>query len=101
MSVSVFSKHMLAASGAASLMLLSGLGGPAQAQTPATGSGTTVLPNIVVEAPKQVAGTPKQRPKPRLAARRAVSPPSAPTAPVSPAAQLAAKSSVFDQARSN
>src|SRR5260370_20270546 len=103
MSVSIFAKHMLAASGAASLMLLCGLGGPAQAQTPATGNGTTALPNIVVEAPKQVAGTPKQRPKPHVTARRAASRPTAPPTPtpVSPTEQLAAKGSVFDQARSN
>lgn len=94
-------KSILLLSGSASLLL--GLGGTAMSQTatPATGNDTTALPNIVVEAPKQVAGTPKQRPKPHLAARRAVSPPSAPPAPVSPAAQLAAKGSVFDQARSN
>lgn len=94
-------KSILLLSGSASLLL--GLGATAMSQTatPATGNDTTALPNIVVEAPKQVAGTPKQRPKPHLAARRAVSPPSAPPAQVSPAAQLAAKGSVFDQARSN
>ncbi len=106
---SVFTKPMLAASGAASLLLCS-LGNPALSQTPApapAGNGTTALPDIVVEAPKQVAGKPKQRPKPHAVAGRAVSPPTAsaqsaasPT-PVSPAAQLAAKGNVFDQARSN
>src|SRR6202166_771847 len=106
---SVFTKPMLAASGAASLLLCS-LGGPALSQTPApAANGTTALPNIVVEAPKQVAGKPKQRAKPQVVARRAVSPRTAssqPTAspapaPISPAEQLAAKGNSFDQARSN
>jgi outer membrane receptor protein involved in Fe transport len=100
----VFTKPMLAASGAASL-LLCGLGGPALSQTPApVANGTTALPNIVVQAPTQVAGKPKERPKPRVVARRAVSPrtpPAASPTPVSPAEQLAAKGRSFDQARSN
>jgi hypothetical protein len=97
----VFAKPMLAASGAASF-LLCGLGGPALSQTPAPAeNGTTALPNIVVEAPKQVAGKPKQRAKPRMVARRALPPPSASPTPVSPAEQLAAKGSTFDQARNN
>jgi outer membrane receptor protein involved in Fe transport len=103
----VFTKPMLAASGAASLLLCT-LGSPALSQTPAPAAdGTTALPNIVVEAPKQVAGKPKQRTKPRAVARRAVSPrtasssPAASPAPVSPAEQLAAKGNSFDQARSN
>ena len=102
--MSAFSKPILVASGAASL-LLGSFGGTALSQTPApAGNGTTALPDIVVEAPKQVAGKPKERPKPRAVARRAVSPPTPPTAsptPVSPAEQLAAKGSSFDQARSN
>ena len=102
--MSAFSKPILVASGAASL-LLGSFGGTALSQTPApAGNGTTALPDIVVEAPKQVAGKPKERPKPRAVARRAVSPPTPPTAsptPVSPAEQLAAKGSTFDQARSN
>jgi len=98
--MSVFSKSAFAC-GTASLIFC-GLGAPALAQTPApAGNGTTALPDIVVQEPSQVAGKPKQRPKPHLAARRSVSPPTAPPAPVSPAAQLAAKGSVFDQARSN
>src|SRR6204780_1826451 len=98
--MSVFSKSAFAC-GTASLIFC-GLGAPALAQTPApAGNGTTALPDIVVQEPGQVAGKPKQRPKPHLAARRSVSPPTAPPAPVSPAAQLAAKGSVFDQARSN
>jgi outer membrane receptor protein involved in Fe transport len=104
----VFTKPMLAASGAASLLLCS-LGSPALSQTPPAGNGVTALPEINVIAPKQVAGKPKQRAKPRLIARRAVSPrtgSSQPTAwpapaPVSPAEQLAAKGNSFDQARSN
>ena len=103
----MFTKPMLVVSGAASLLLCS-LGGPALSQTPApAANGTTALPNIVVEAPKQVAGKPKQRAKPRVVARRAVSPrtassqPTASPAPISPAEQLAAKGRSFDQARSN
>jgi outer membrane receptor protein involved in Fe transport len=100
--MSAFSKPILVASGAASL-LLGSFGGAALSQTPApAGNGTTALPDIVVEAPKQVAGKPKERAKPRVVARRAVSPrtPPSPT-PVSPAEQLVAKGSSFDQARSN
>ena len=98
--MSVFSKSAFAC-GTASLIFC-GLGAPALAQTPApAGNSTTALPDIVVQEPGQVAGKPKQRPKPHLAARRSVSSPTAPPAPVSPAAQLAAKGSVFDQARSN
>src|SRR6201993_2324583 len=85
-----------------SASLLLGLGGPALSQTAApSGSGTTTLPKIEVVAPKRVAGTPKERPKPRAIARRPVSPPTAPPSPVSPAEQLTAKGKVFDQARSN
>src|SRR5271154_332047 len=60
------------------------------------------LPDIVVEAPKQV--TRPQRPKPGAAAsRRPASRPTvaASTAPPSAAAQLAAQGEHFDQARSN
>ncbi len=100
----MFTKPMLAASGAASLLLCS-LGGPALSQTPPSGNGVTALPEIDVIAPKQVAGKPKQRAKPRVIARRAVSPRTASSqpspAPVSPAEQLAAKGRSFDQARSN
>ncbi len=93
-------KGTLLFSGSASLLL--GLGDPALAQTPAPGgNGTTELPSIEVVAPKQVAGTQKQKPKARSAARSTVSPPTAPPTPESPAAQLAAKSGVFDQARNN
>jgi outer membrane receptor protein involved in Fe transport len=105
--MSVFTKPMLAASGAASLLLCS-LGGPALAQTPSAGNGVTTLPEIDVTAPKQVAGKPKQRAKPRVVARRAVSPRTASSPPtasaVSPenAAQaLAGQNEKFDEARRN
>jgi outer membrane receptor protein involved in Fe transport len=112
--MSVFSKRMLA-SATASLMIY-GVGGMARAQTstPAENapaavapaqSGPTVLPETKVEAPKQAAKPPKQRP--RAVARGGASPPQTP-APLSPAAQLEAvaarleaKSSAFDQSRSN
>jgi outer membrane receptor protein involved in Fe transport len=100
----LFARSTLLLSGSASLLL--GLGGAAMSQTATpAGNGTTTLPNIVVEAPKQVAGTPRQKPKPSAVARRAVSPRTTPTTatstPISPAAQLAAKSNVFDQKRSD
>jgi outer membrane receptor protein involved in Fe transport len=93
-------RSALLLSSSASLLL--GLGGPVLSQTPAApGESSTTLPNIVVEAPKQVAGPPKQRPKPHVTARRAASRPTAPPTPASPAEQFAAKASVFDQARGN
>jgi outer membrane receptor protein involved in Fe transport len=100
----LFARSTLLLSSSASLLL--GLGGAAMSQTATpAGNGTTALPNIVVEAPKQVAGTPRQKPKPSAVARRAVSPRTTPTTatstPISPAAQLAAKSNVFDQKRSD
>jgi outer membrane receptor protein involved in Fe transport len=99
--MSAFSKAILVASGAASL-LLGSLGGTALSQTPApAGNGTTALPDIVVEAPKQTAGKQKQRPKTAAIARHVVTPPTAPPKSLSPAEQLAAKGSVFDQARSH
>jgi outer membrane receptor protein involved in Fe transport len=98
MSVSIFAKHRLAASGAASLMLLCGLGGSAQSQVLAAADGTTALPEIEVVKPR--AAQPTRRPKTRVTSGKPRATPAAP-APVSPAAQLAAKSSVFDQARGN
>ena len=100
--MSIFAKPALAGCVAASLMLCSFM---ALAQTPAPApapaeNGVTALPQIEVDAPKQVAGKPKEKPKPRVEARRAVSPPTAPSA-TSPAAQLAAKGDVFDQKRGN
>jgi TonB dependent receptor-like, beta-barrel len=101
--MTLFARSTLLLSGSASLLL--GLCGAAMSQT-AAGSDSTRLPDIVVEAPKQIAGTPKQKPKPHVAARSAVSrPTTTPPTPVSPAeqqaAQLAAKGGVFDQARGN
>src|ERR1700730_669346 len=97
MSVSIFAKPMLAASGA-SLMLLCGLGGSAHSQVLAAANGTTALPEIEVVKPR--AAQPTRRPKTRVTSGKPRATPDAP-APVSPPAQLAAKSSVFDQARGN
>jgi outer membrane receptor protein involved in Fe transport len=103
--MSAFTKPFWVASGAASL-LVGGLGSAALSQTPAPATnGATTLPDIVVEAPKQTAARPKQRPKPKtstVAARSGVNPPTATTPKlVSPAEQLAAKGNVFDQSRGN
>jgi outer membrane receptor protein involved in Fe transport len=112
----VFIKHILA-SGMASLIIC-GLADTARSQTaepapapsptentptaPSTSAPATVLPQTNVQAPKQAAKPPKQ--KPRAVAREAT--PSGPVqAPLSPeaqaAAQVAARNRVFDQARSN
>jgi outer membrane receptor protein involved in Fe transport len=96
--MTLFVKKTLLLSTSASLLL--GLGGTAMSQTAPEGGGTTALPQIEVTAPKQVAGAPKQKPK-RVATRPAVSAPTTPSSPNSPAAQLAAKNGVFDQARGN
>jgi hypothetical protein len=64
MSVSVFAKPLLAASGAASLMLFCGVGGSAQAQVVAAANSTTALPEIEVIAPKRT--QPPRRPKTRV-----------------------------------
>ena len=97
---------MLAA-GAASLIIC-GVDGTANAQTstpaqnPPVGapaqSGPTVLPETRVAAPKQAAKPAKRTP--RVVSRGAATPPQTPP-PLSPAAQLEAKSSTFDQSRSN
>src|ERR1700726_1647610 len=99
--MTLFVRSALLLSSSASLLL--GLGGPVLSQTPAApGDSNTRLPNIVVESPKQVAGKPRERVKPRAVARGPARPPrTAPPAPVSPAEQLAAKGAVFDRARSN
>jgi hypothetical protein len=76
-------------------LLLCGLSGTAMSSQTATPSGgtTTLLPNVVVEAPKQVARP--QKPKQRVVARSTVSPRTSPTtptpsaSPMSPTAQLA------------
>ena len=99
--MSAFSKPILVAAAAAPL-LLGSLGSTALSQTPAPAeNGTTVLPDIVVEAPKQTAGKQKQKPKTSAIAQRVITPPTAPPKSLSPAEQLAAKGSVFDQARGN
>jgi outer membrane receptor protein involved in Fe transport len=117
----VFIKRILA-SGMASLMIC-GIAGTARSQTaeptpapspaenappapstnaPSTNAPATVLPPTNVQAPKQAAKPPKQ--KPRAVAREATpaGPAQAPlSAEAQAAAQLAAKSAVFDQARAN
>ena len=74
--------------------LLCGLSSVAMSQTATpSGDATTSLPNVVVEAPKQVARP--QQPKQHAVARSTVSPRTSPTtptpsaSPMSPAAQLA------------
>ena len=100
----MFTKPMLAASGAASLLLCS-LGGPALSQTPPSGNGVTALPEIDVDRAEassretETEGeTARDCPARRVPADSVVQPS---PAPVSPAEQLAAKGSSFDQARSN
>jgi hypothetical protein len=75
-------------------LLLCGLSGTAMSQTATPpGGAATALPNVVVEAPKQVARP--QKPKQRSVARGTVSPRTSPTtptpsaSPTSPTAQLA------------
>ena len=95
--MSVFANRMLA-SAAASLMICGGAGiARAQTSTPA-GNAPTVLPETRVAAPKQAAKPAKRTP--RVVSRGAATPPQTPP-PLSPAAQLEAKSSTFDQSRSN
>jgi outer membrane receptor protein involved in Fe transport len=96
-----FAKGSLLLAGSASL--LPGLTATALSQTSAPGNGTTALPGIEVVAPRQTAGTPKQKQtqKPRTVSRQTAPLPTSPPTPDSPAAQLAAKGKVFDQARSN
>jgi outer membrane receptor protein involved in Fe transport len=95
MSVSVFAKHMLAASGAASLMLLYGPGGSAQAQVVAAANSATALPGIEVTAPKRVQ-TPR-RPKTRVTTGKPRQTPAAP--PQTEAQVVAGQNEKFDQAR--
>jgi outer membrane receptor protein involved in Fe transport len=89
-----------------SLSLLLGPPGAAFAQTPEppAASDSTALPSIEVAPPKQVAEAVRRKPKskPHAAAPRGLSAATAtPAADSSPAAQLAAKSEVFDRARGN
>src|ERR1700730_14378855 len=95
MSVSVVTKHMLAASGAASLMLLYGLGGPARAQAVAAASGTTALPEIAVVAPKRV--QPPRRPKTRVTTGKPRQTPA--EAPQTEAQVVAGQNTKLDDAR--
>ena len=65
-------------------LLLCGLSGTAMSQTATpSGGATTSLPNVVVEAPKQVA-----RPKQRAVARSTVSPRTSPTTPTPSASTM-------------
>jgi hypothetical protein len=66
-------------------LLLCGLSGTAMSRTATpSGGATTSLPDVVVEAPKQVARPQKQR----TAARSTVSPQTSPPSTMSPAATL-------------
>src|SRR5258708_2808534 len=93
MSVSVFAKHMLAASGAASLMLLYGLGGPAQSQVLAA---TTALPQIEVIAPRREQAP--RRPKTRVTTGNPRGTTAAPPPPTE-AQVVAGENTKFDEAR--
>jgi outer membrane receptor protein involved in Fe transport len=93
----VFTKPMLAASGAASL-LLCGLGGPALSQTPAAGNGVTALPEIDVVAPHRA--QPPRRPRTHVVATAKRSrTPAAP--PQTETQRLAGQNERFDQTRRN
>jgi outer membrane receptor protein involved in Fe transport len=87
---------MLAASGAASLMLLYGPGGSAQAQVAAAANSTTALPEIEVIAPKRT--QPPRRPKTRVTTGKPRQTPAAPP-PQTEAQVVAGKNEKFDEAR--
>ncbi len=73
-------------------LLLCGLSGTVMSQTATpSGGATTSLPNVVVEAPKQVARPqkPKQRAVDRSTVFSRTSPTTPSASPISPAAQLA------------
>src|SRR5258708_4515284 len=93
MSVSVFAKHMLAASGAASPMLPFGLGGPAQSQVLAA---TPALPQIEVIAPRREQAP--RRPKTRVTTGKPRATPAAPPPPTE-AQVVAGENTKFDEAR--
>jgi outer membrane receptor protein involved in Fe transport len=95
--MSVIARPILAASGAASLMLC-GLGSTAHAQTsPAATNGVTTLPQIEVTAPRRA--QPPRRPKTRvITAERHVTP-DAP--PQTEAQVIAGKNEKFDDTRRN
>jgi outer membrane receptor protein involved in Fe transport len=92
--MSAFAKPVLAASGAASLLLYS-LGGPALAQTPSPAGGTTTLPEIEVIAPKRI--QPPRRPKTRVVTGRRHEAPAAP--PQTEAQVIAGQNTGFDETR--
>ncbi|HET6839657.1 MAG TPA: ligand-gated channel, partial [Bradyrhizobium sp.] len=93
--MSIFAKPMLAASGAASLVLLN-FGGAALAQTAApAGNGTTALPQIEVTAPKRV--QPPRRPKTQVTTTQRRETPAA--QPQTEAQIVAGKNEKFDVAR--
>jgi outer membrane receptor protein involved in Fe transport len=94
--MSVFTKSILAASGAASLLLCS-LGGPALSQTPAAGNAVTALPEIDVVAPHRA--QPPRRPRTHVVTGKRRQTPAAP--PQTEAQSLAAKNEKFDEARRN
>jgi outer membrane receptor protein involved in Fe transport len=87
---------MLAASGAASLMLLYGPDGSAQAQVAAAANSTTALPEIEVIAPKRT--QPPRRPKTRVTTGKPRQTPAAPP-PQTAAQVVAGKNEKFDEAR--
>jgi outer membrane receptor protein involved in Fe transport len=87
---------MLAASGAASLLLCS-LGGPALSQTPPAGNGVTALPEIDVVAPRRA--QPPKRPRTHVVTGKRRATPAAP--PQTEAQTLAGKNEKFDEVRRN
>jgi outer membrane receptor protein involved in Fe transport len=92
----VFTKPMLAASGAASLLLCS-LGGPALSQTPPAGNGVTALPEIDVVAPRRA--QPPKRPRTHVVSGKRRPTPAAP--PQTEAQTLTGKNEKFDEVRRN
>jgi len=94
--MSVFTKPMLSASGAASLLLCS-LCSPALSQTPPAGNGVTALPEIDVTAPRRV--QPPRRPRTHVVTGKRRQTPAAP--PQTEAQALAGKNEKFDEVRRN
>jgi outer membrane receptor protein involved in Fe transport len=94
--MSVFTKPMLSASAAASLMLCSGGTALSQASAPA-GNSVTVLPQIEVIAPRRA--QPPRRPKTRVTTGQRRETPAAP--PQTEAQVVAGKNEKFDEARRN
>lgn len=92
----MFTKTMLAASGAASLLLCS-LDGPALSQTPPAGNGVTALPEIDVVAPRRA--QPPKRPRTHVVSGKRRPTPAGP--PQTEAQTLAGKNEKFDEVRRN